>query len=106
MINIVDNAIKFTNSGSISIDIQIQPGFQTYDIDQVPLAVVTIKDTGIGIEMLDGSTTRGYKGCGLGLAISHSLMELMGGHISLESAGKNQGTTVAISLPISLKNPA
>ncbi|MDJ0555717.1 MAG: sensor histidine kinase [Microcoleaceae cyanobacterium MO_207.B10] len=118
LINIIDNAIKFTKSGSITINIEIKPGFQTYDIDQVPLAVVTIKDTGIGIEpseqhqlfksfmMLDGSTTRGYRGCGLGLAISHSLMELMGGHITLESAGKNQGTTVAISLPISLKNSA
>lgn len=114
-LNVIDNAIKFTETGSITIDIKIRPGFQTYDIDQTPLAVVTIRDTGIGVElsqqdklfksfvMLDGSTTRAYSGCGLGLAISRSLMELMGGNIILESAGKNQGTTVAISLPISLK---
>ncbi|MGB3513429.1 MAG: sensor histidine kinase [Microcoleaceae cyanobacterium] len=112
-LNVIDNAIKFTETGSITIDIKIRPGFQTYDIDQTPLAVVTIRDTGIGVEfsqqdklfksfvMLDGSTTRAYSGCGLGLAISRSLMELMGGNITLESAGRNQGTTVAISLPIS-----
>lgn len=111
-LNVLDNAIKFTETGSITINIQIKPGVNTYDIDQIPIAVVTIKDTGIGVEpgkqhqlfqsfvMLDGSTTRPYSGCGLGLAISRSLMELMGGNITLESAGKNQGATVSISLPI------
>ncbi|NEP79999.1 MAG: hypothetical protein F6K39_18635 [Okeania sp. SIO3B3] len=114
-LNILDNAIKFTETGSITIDVQIKPGVNTYDIDQVPIVVVTIKDTGIGVEpneqyklfqsfvMVDGSTTRAYSGCGLGLSISRSLMELMGGNITLKSAGKNQGTAVSISLPITLK---
>ncbi len=114
-LNVLDNAIKFTETGSITVDLQIKPGVNTYDIDQIPIAVVTIKDTGIGVDpskkqqlfqsfvMLDGSTTRAYTGCGLGLAISRSLMELMGGNITLESAGKNQGTTVSISLPIALQ---
>ncbi len=114
-LNVIDNAIKFTESGSITIDIQMKPGVDTYDIDQIPIAVVTIQDTGIGVEpskqhqlfqsfvMIDGSTTRTYSGCGLGLAISRSLIELMGGNIILESAGKNQGTTVSISLPIALQ---
>ncbi len=114
-LNVIDNAIKFTETGSITIDIQIKPGVDTYDIDQIPIAVVSIKDTGIGVEpskqnqlfqsfiMQDGSTTRPYTGCGLGLAISRSLIELMGGNITLESAGKNQGTTVYISLPITLQ---
>lgn len=113
-LNVIDNAIKFTETGSITINIQLKPGLNTYDIDQIPIAVVTIKDTGIGVEpskqhqlfqsfvMLDGSTTRAYSGCGLGLAISRSLMELMGGNINLDSAGKNQGTTVSISLPIAI----
>ena len=111
-LNVIDNAIKFTETGSITVNIQIKPGVNTYDIDQIPIAVVTIKDTGIGVDpgkqhqlfqsfvMLDGSTTRPYSGCGLGLATSRSLMELMGGNITLESAGKNQGATVSISLPI------
>ncbi|MGD1712666.1 HAMP domain-containing sensor histidine kinase [Dapis sp. BLCC M172] len=114
-LNVIDNAIKFTETGSITIDIQLKPGMNTYYIDEIPIAVVTIQDTGIGVEpsqqqqlfqsfvMQDGSTTRAYNGCGLGLAISRSLMELMGGNITLESAGKNQGTTVYISLPITLQ---
>ncbi|MCL2933658.1 MAG: sensor histidine kinase [Trichodesmium sp. MAG_R03] len=111
-LNVIDNAIKFTETGSITVNIQIQPSVNTYDIDQIPIAVVTIKDTGIGVEpgkqhqlfqsfvMLDGSTTSPYSGCGLGLANARSLMELMGGNITLESPGKNQGATVSISLPI------
>jgi len=114
-LNIIENAINFTDKGSITITTEIKPGLQTYDIAQNPLAVVTIRDTGVGIEpdqqhklfqsfgILENSTIRIQRSCGLGLAISRSLMELMGGTITLESGGKNQGTTVAIALPISLK---
>lgn len=114
-LNIIENAINFTDKGSITITTEIKPGVQTYDIAQTPLAVVTIRDTGVGIEpdqkqklfqsfgTLDNSSIRIQRSCGLGLAISRGLMELMGGTITLESAGKNQGSTVAIALPISLK---
>ncbi|WP_204104965.1 MULTISPECIES: hybrid sensor histidine kinase/response regulator [Spirulina sp. CCY15215] len=108
-LNIIDNAIKFTESGDIFITTQ-----HKFDADpQKNWAIITIQDTGIGIEsdrqsllfkpflMLDSSTTRSYEGLGLGLVIAKSWLELMGGTIRLESAGENCGTTAIISLPLS-----
>jgi signal transduction histidine kinase len=104
LLNVVGNAVKFTESGSITIKIKTDsPNSQV---------IVTVKDTGIGIEpsqqeklfrpfvMVDGSTTRKFGGTGLGLAISRNLVELMGGSITLFSAGLGKGTTVEISLPL------
>ncbi|MEL6332013.1 MAG: ATP-binding protein, partial [Cyanobacteria bacterium J06626_26] len=48
----------------------------------------------------DGSHTRSYEGTGLGLAISKNFMKLMGGSLSLYSAGVDQGTAVTLSLPL------
>ncbi|MDB9322504.1 sensor histidine kinase [Nodularia spumigena CS-591/04] len=103
LINIIGNATKFTDEGSIRIATVISHKFQV---------IVSITDTGLGIEpdqqhklfrpfvMLDGGATRKVEGTGLGLAISRNLIELMGGSITLESAGINQGTTVKITLPM------
>jgi len=106
LINIIGNATKFTDEGSIEISTNI------YTNSHQPYAIVSIKDTGIGIDpgeqgklfrpfvMVDGTTTRKFEGTGLGLAISRNLIELMGGRISLQSLGLNQGTTVIIKLPL------
>ncbi len=106
LINVIGNATKFTEVGSITITTEIQR-----DRDK-SFVTVAIKDTGIGIDaeqqkklfhpfvMVDGSTTRKYKGTGLGLVISRKLIELMGGTITLESPGLNKGTTVKITLPL------
>ncbi|WP_071515370.1 ATP-binding protein [Geitlerinema sp. PCC 9228] len=112
--NIINNAIKFTEKGSITISTEVKKlGSETNSKFQV---LVTIQDTGIGIDpnlqsqlfqpfvMVDGSTTRSHGGTGLGLAISRNLVELMGGRIVLESPGKNQGTTVTIGLPLLVNN--
>lgn len=108
LINVIGNAVKFTEIGSISIKTQIEP--QTSS-NNWRVAII-VEDTGIGIEpsqqpklfrpfgMADGTTTRKFGGTGLGLAISRNLVELMGGSIMLCSAGIDQGTTVAISLPL------
>ncbi|HWB87211.1 MAG TPA: ATP-binding protein [Bryobacteraceae bacterium] len=92
VVNLVGNAVKFTQRGQIQI--QVRAG-----IDEgagVPVRVV-VEDTGIGIEpeklaliferftQADGSMTRRYGGTGLGLAISKQLVELMGGTIGVES---------------------
>ena len=107
LINIIGNATKFTDEGSITIITS-----KKTLIDGTSQVTVSITDTGLGIEpsqqhklfrpfvMVNASTTRKFEGTGLGLAISRNLIELMGGTITLESAGINKGTTVKITLPI------
>ena len=129
LINILDNSVKFTKSGGITISTGIEcisnlednsPSTaleEREDNSSLKSAsvryqvVLTIKDTGIGIvpeqqdkifepfAMVDGSTTREFGGIGLGLAISRSLMQMMGGYIILDSSGLNQGTSVMIGIP-------
>ena len=131
LLNVVGNAVKFTDSGSITISTRIEqaknnqqveasdkpaePKSQTPSLLPNSLVIVTVQDTGIGIDptqqkklfrpfvMVDGSTTRKQGGTGLGLAISRSLMEMMGGSITLFSEGKGKGTTIEISLPLDSK---
>ncbi len=92
LINLVGNAIKFTDQGEITINVSLQErGNGTTTIE------FSITDTGIGISkkerrrlfrsfsQADGTSTRNYGGTGLGLAISKQLCELMGGEIGIES---------------------
>ncbi|MEA5551006.1 ATP-binding protein [Anabaena cylindrica UHCC 0172] len=106
LINIIGNATKFTDQGSIIISTDIQ------QINGSFYVIVSVKDTGIGIDpeqqhklfrpfvMVGGTSARKFEGTGLGLAISRNLIELMGGKITLESLGSFQGTTVQIILPL------
>ena len=112
LLNVIANAVKFTDSGSITIKTQIESKIDYADSDRTSWVVVTVQDTGVGIDptqqhklfrpfvMVDGTTTRKFGGTGLGLAISRNLMELMGGNIRLYSAGYGKGTTVDITLPL------
>ncbi len=125
-LNVLSNAVKFTDSGSISISMNLEsnknknPDVVNGNLPETTTSlsadsewvVVTVKDTGIGIDpeqqqklfqpfvMGDGSTTRKFGGNGLGLAISRKIMESMRGSITLHSEGINQGATVVISLPV------
>lgn len=106
LINVIGNATKFTEEGSISITTNILEEGDVFSV------AISVQDTGIGIDptqqdklfrpfmRVDGGTTRKFAGTGLGLAISRNLMELMGGSIFLESAGINLGTKVTVSLPL------
>ncbi len=92
LINLTNNAVKFTDKGEIVVDIELRGKVE----DKVTLEVA-VRDTGIGMtpeqqarlfqsfSQADTSTTRKYGGTGLGLAISKQLVELMGGEISVES---------------------
>ncbi|MCP4290275.1 MAG: response regulator [bacterium] len=92
LINLVGNAVKFTKKGEIELSIS-QVSHQGKDLQ----IMFSVRDTGVGISedkkdhvfghftQADSSTTRSYGGTGLGLAICKQLVELMGGHIALES---------------------
>ncbi len=101
LLNLVGNAIKFTDQGEVSVRVSASDGeFQ-----------VAVADTGIGIseadraEILnefyqaDSSSTRAHGGTGLGLAIAARMVELHGGRLWIESA-LGEGSTFSFSLPI------
>ncbi len=100
--NLVSNALKFTPRGGA-----IRVGCRAFDRE----VAFTVTDTGAGIPpdevervfesfyQVDGSTTRQHGGTGLGLTISRRLAELMGGTLTLDSPGINQGTTASLRLP-------
>ena len=92
LINLMSNAIKFTEKGDISLRVNLEE-----ERDGESLIKFTVRDTGIGIprsrmdrlfksfSQIDASTTREYGGTGLGLAISKYLVEMMKGHIGVFS---------------------
>ncbi|GAB4362546.1 MAG: hypothetical protein Kow00128_02340 [Deltaproteobacteria bacterium] len=102
LLNLLDNAIKFTDRGEIRIDCRIADG-------RVELSV---RDTGIGIRpeeigslfqpfrQLDAGPARRYEGTGLGLAICRRLAEMLGGGIRVESR-YGEGSVFTLELPIS-----
>ncbi|MBW8781002.1 MAG: response regulator [Verrucomicrobia bacterium] len=108
--NLVNNAIKFTSRGSVSIE--ISPAVATGPLrPRHQLFAIAVRDTGIGIpadrlnrlfkpfSQVDSSTTRKYGGTGLGLAICQRLSSLMGGDIQVESEiGRGSAFTVTLQL--------
>jgi len=107
LINLLRNAIKFTEKGSISL--KAEPDAATHGRN--PIVRFSVSDTGIGIPpdktelifeaftQVDGSTTRLYGGTGLGLTISKKLVELMGGRIWVESS-PGKGSTFFFTVPL------
>lgn len=102
MINLVGNAVKFTEQGHVMIDVGWQEisGHGMTDnghAHQRVAVTITVRDSGIGIptdkiesifekfSQVDGSSTRKHEGAGLGLAIASRIVELMGGRIVVES---------------------
>ena len=98
LINLVGNAVKFTEKGEIRVHIFLPPASPTLDIPSGHIQIAfEIQDTGIGIlpgqlnrlfesfSQVDSSVTRKYGGIGLGLSISNKLVHLMNGQITAES---------------------
>jgi nitrogen-specific signal transduction histidine kinase len=98
--NLLHNAIKFTNDGSIIISVKRK-------VDDNKLIVVSINDTGKGIDsqifprLFSKFATKSEKGTGLGLFISKSIVEAHGGRIWAQNNRDGKGATFAFSLPLS-----
>jgi PAS domain S-box-containing protein len=104
LLNLVDNAVKFTDRGSIAIRAMAEN-----ETASALTARLSIQDTGIGIppeaqkrifspfEQADGSTTRKHGGTGLGLAIAQQLVRLMNGSLELEST-PDVGSTFTLTI--------
>jgi PAS domain S-box-containing protein len=108
LLNLVGNAIKFTQEGHIAITVSTEgPELE----NKTRLLRISVKDTGIGIArekhaaifgafvQADTSTTRKYGGSGLGLFISKTIVELMGGSIWVES-GEDKGSEFIFTLKL------
>lgn len=104
LLNLLSNSIKFTENGSIFLDIKLLPD------NFIKFSII---DTGCGIEKSDQeklfksfsqlenpSSTKLYKGTGLGLAISKELVLLMGGNIWVEESTVNKGSTFCFTIKV------
>ncbi len=101
--NLLSNAVKFTDRGG-TVDVRVGA--------REGVAIVSVRDTGIGIrrDLLpyvfhrfwqgEGAASREFRGLGLGLALARHFVELHGGTIAAESAGEGHGATFTVRLPI------
>jgi signal transduction histidine kinase len=104
LINLLNNAVKFTDTGSVTVESRVLDG----------RLKVAVKDTGIGIKdedvqtlfkpfrQVDTGITRQYEGTGLGLSICKRLVDLLGGSISVTSV-PGKGSSFAFDLPLIMK---
>lgn len=115
--NLLSNAFKFTESGSVTITVG-KPGagveFSQTSLSRQRTVALSVMDTGIGIpekkqqlifeafRQVDGSTTRKYGGTGLGLSISARLAQLLGGELQVESE-EGKGSTFTLYLPYEIE---
>ncbi len=106
LLNLLNNAVKFTDAGEVCLSLSIRPG-----ADQQDLARFCVRDTGAGISpeaqerlfkrfsQVDNSISRRHGGTGLGLAISKGLVEAMGGTVGVDSA-LGQGSCFWLEIPM------
>lgn len=111
-INLVNNAVKFTENGGVYVWVIPED-----EGEHGLILKVEVRDTGIGIQdstleqlfvpftQADNSTTRRYGGTGLGLSISKQLVELMGGKISVWSS-EGEGSVFTFQLPMGVSDPS
>jgi signal transduction histidine kinase len=106
LINLVNNAVKFTEKGEVRLECQTSIG----------MLEVSVIDTGIGIkaedmqklfvafQQIETGLARRYEGTGLGLSICTKLVEMLGGKIWAESNGAWKGSRFTFTLPLKIEN--
>ena len=112
LLNLLNNAIKFTDQGHVTLTAEQVPDFQpSPDLPPQPAVRLSVTDTGIGIRpedlnklfqpfrQIDSGLTRQHEGTGLGLAICRRLTSLLGGEISAASEWSH-GSTFTVILPL------
>jgi PAS domain S-box-containing protein len=111
LVNLVSNAVKFTERGEVVVSVRVVPAAQGADAERPLELEFCVRDTGIGIDddkmprlfqpftQMDSGTTRKYGGTGLGLAICKRLVEAMGGKLWAESDGAGKGSRFYFNLP-------
>ena len=111
MLNIINNAIKYTQEGTVDVDVSARDIVKGNYVE----LVVRVSDTGMGIkdedkeklfksfQRLDEKKNRGIEGTGLGLHITHKLLEMMEGSIDIESK-YGEGSTFTIAVPQKVVN--
>ncbi|MCU1400153.1 MAG: multi-sensor signal transduction histidine kinase [Acidimicrobiales bacterium] len=110
LLNVVNNAIKFTDAGSVTLRVGVGRPTMPTSVPE-PVVQLSVTDTGIGIkaddlerlfqpfQQIDGGLSRQHEGTGLGLAICRRLAVLLGGEINASSEWE-QGSTFTLTLPM------
>ncbi len=113
--NMISNALKFTESGSITVDVKPPENsehFRSLNLNRNECVSFCVTDTGIGIpedkqalifeafQQADGTTSRKFGGTGLGLTISRQLSVFLGGDLIVSSDGEGHGSTFALTIPL------
>lgn len=115
--NLIGNAVKFTYDGSVQVRVSVMPPPSSFNQSLLPdqkLFQIAIRDTGVGISATEmkhlfepytrrqnSAAHREFGGCGLGLAITKSLVDLMGGEIHVESL-EGEGSQFSMLLPMKM----
>ncbi len=100
LINLIGNAIKFTEQGGIKLTTMVENGYLRFDIEDTGIGMSTEEQSRLfqKFEQADGSISRRFGGSGLGLYISFNLAQMMGGNITAKS-NKGSGSTFTLTIP-------
>ncbi len=115
LMNLIGNAIKFTERGGVSLEVRAETPFEGVGSGRPRWTTIAfaVRDTGVGLpvgmqarifsefEQADSTSTRRFGGTGLGLAISKRLVEAMGGYIAVDSA-PGEGSTFTCRIPFEI----